>query len=220
MATVNLANAGTTLDTSKDGIVIVDNFQSIRGGQTLDVTGFTPSVISAGHVIIKETSTGELKPMPATISNAGGVATFGSITAGTTYTNGVYENVPLTGGTGYGAVATITVAGTVVTVVTLTSPGTGYTVADALSASNTTMGGTGTGFSIPVATIASTAGAFGALPAGHTYEGILIGSILTAKAFAGIMVRGTVNPSAMPYSATAILTALKAALPHIDFRAD
>ena len=130
MATANLANSATAIDTSKDSIVIVDNFQSIRGGFTLDVTGFAPLVIMAGHVIIEETSTGQLKPMPVSGS------------------------------------------------------------------------------------------AFGALPTGHTYAGIQINTVLTSRPFAGILVRGTVNPLAMPYTATSILTALKAALPMIDFRAD
>lgn len=130
MAVANLANTGTTVDTSKDSIIIVDNFQSVRGGRTLDVTGFTPAVIPAGHPIIVETSTGEYKPMP--VSGA----------------------------------------------------------------------------------------ALAALPAGHTYVGILISSILTAKPFAGILVRGTVNPAAVLYPYTAILTALKAAVPNIDFRQD
>ncbi len=78
----------------------------------------------------------------------------GAITAGTLYTNGTYTNVPLTGGTGSGAQATIVVSGAAVTAVTLTKPGTGYTVADALSASAANIGGTGSGFSIPVSTIA------------------------------------------------------------------
>lgn len=130
MAVTNLANTATTIDTSKDSVVIVDNFQSIRGGRSLDVTDFTPEIISAGHVITKETATGEYKPMP--------------------------------------------IAG----------------------------------------------GAYAALPAGHTYAGILISSILTAKPMAGIMVRGTVNHVAGPYDITSILTAVKAALPLIDFRAD
>ena len=47
-----------------DNIVIVDVFESVRGGRTLDVADFAPDVVRAGHVIIKETSTGEYKPMP------------------------------------------------------------------------------------------------------------------------------------------------------------
>jgi hypothetical protein len=61
---------------------------------------------------------------------------------------------------------------------------------------------------------------YAALPSGHTYAGILIASILTKKPFAGIMVRGTVNPAAAPYSMTSILSAVKTALPLIDFQED
>lgn len=132
MATANLNNEGQSIITDKESIVIVDNFASIRGGRTLDVTGFTPTVIQAGHVIIKETATGEYKPMP------------------------------LNGG----------------------------------------------------------ATAYAALPASHTYAGILISNILKAKPFAAILVQGTVNPAATPYDFATIAAAVKAALPLIDFRQD
>lgn len=60
----NLSNDSSQILTGNGSIVIIDNFQSVRGGRTLDVTGFTPDVINAGHVIIKETATGVHKPMP------------------------------------------------------------------------------------------------------------------------------------------------------------
>lgn len=60
----NLANAATSLNTSNDAIVIVEYISGKVGGATLDVTGFTPDVIPGGHVIIVETATGNLKPMP------------------------------------------------------------------------------------------------------------------------------------------------------------
>lgn len=132
MATVNLNNTPQTISTGRDSIVIVDNFQSIRGGRALNVTGFTPKIIEAGHVIIKETATGDHKPMP------------------------------LNGG----------------------------------------------------------ATAYAALPAGHTYAGILLATIETAKPFAGIMVRGTINPVAAPFDFATIAAAVKTALPLIDQRAD
>jgi hypothetical protein len=58
------------------------------------------------------------------------------------------------------------------------------------------------------------------LPANHDYAGILIASILTKRAFAAILVRGTVNPAAAPYPMSGILAAVKTALPLIDFRED
>jgi len=50
-----------------------------------------------------------------------------------TAVNGTYTNIPLTGGTGTGATATVVVAGNAVASVTLANPGTGYTAANILS---------------------------------------------------------------------------------------
>jgi hypothetical protein len=86
------------------------------------------------------------------------IVALGAITAGSAYTNGTYTNVPLTGGTGTGAVASsVTVSVGAVTSVTLstTSPGTGYAYGDVLSASAANLGGTGSGFSIPVALLST-----------------------------------------------------------------
>lgn len=224
MALTNLSNNSEAMDTGKDSIVIVDNFQSVRGGKSLYVVGFLPKYIRAGHVIIRETATGELKPMPATEAKVQGIATFGAIVAGTGYANGTYENVPLYNvsgsGKGSGATATITVAGGVVTVVAIANQGNNFVAGDVVSAPAANMGGTGSGFQVPVATVADVAGAYGALPAGHTYEGIAIQTVLTNKAMVGILLRGTVNHLAAPYSMTSILTAIKAALPLIIFRGD
>lgn len=89
MAIVNLTSNGPVLDTGKDNIVIVDNFKSKRGGASLDVTGFKNPVIRAGHVVIKQTSNGELKPMP---TNSAGTA-YGSLPGGHTYYGIVINSV-------------------------------------------------------------------------------------------------------------------------------
>jgi len=86
---------------------------------------------------------------------ATGIKTLGAITGGSGYTSGTYNNVPLTGGTGTGATATIVVVGGIVTSVTIIDGGLGYTAADSLSAS-TTIIGAGTLFAVPVATVATT----------------------------------------------------------------
>lgn len=129
--TADLNNESTVIDTSRDTVIIVDNFQSVRGGRTLDVTGYSPKTINAGHVIIKDTATGKIyKPLPV---NTGATA---------------YE----------------------------------------------------------------------ALPEGYEYAHILINSILTAKPFAGLLVRGTVNHKACFIEPPA--AAISALKPLIDFRAD
>ncbi|SFS30757.1 hypothetical protein [Lutibacter maritimus] len=119
MATVNLTSKNN-VDTTNDSVVIVNHLEGIAGGRTLDVTGFADAEISAGHVIIKETATGEYKPLPTS----------------------------------------------------------------------------------------------GTLPEGHTYAGILVASIETAKAMAAIMVRGTVNEA---YAKYAIPAGAKTALSLIRF---
>lgn len=80
------------------------------------------------------------------------ILTLGTITGGSAYTNGTYTLVPLTGGSGTGAQATIVVAGNTVTTVTVTTVGNYYDVGDVLSATAASIGGTGSGFSVPVAT--------------------------------------------------------------------
>lgn len=218
MASANLINSGTGMNTDNESIVIVDNFQSKRGGATLDVTGFTPDIIPAGHLVIKETSTGELKPMPVTVSGA--ITTTGAVSGGASYTNGTYNAVDLTGGSGTGATADIVVAGTVVSSVTIVDGGEGYADGDILSADAADIGGTGTGFQVAVSGVDNTGSGYDALPGGHTYEGVVIANTLTAKPMVGIMYRGTVNPNASTYDLTDILTAVKAALPLIIFKAD
>jgi hypothetical protein len=79
----------------------------------------------------------------------GYITNLGAITGGSGYTTGVYYNVPLTGGSGSGALATIVVTGGIVTSVDLTSEGSLYVVGDSLTAATTYIGG-GTNFSVSV----------------------------------------------------------------------
>lgn len=83
MAIADLTNASVSYADGYDNVVIVDNFKSKRGGATLDTTGYPLPYIRAGHVIIEETSTGELKPMPITLN--GDVYEYGALPGGHTY---------------------------------------------------------------------------------------------------------------------------------------
>jgi len=109
------------------------------------------------------------------------VATLGTITGGSAYTNGTYLNVALTGGAGSGAVANIVVSGGAVTSVTLTQGGSGYVIGNTLSAAASTIGGTGTLFSVPVATVGN---ALGTSWLGDNFDSVLLyGSLIEAYTY-------------------------------------
>ena len=117
---------------------------------------------------------------PTTIVQ-GGIAGFGAITGGSGYTNGIYENVALTGGSGLNATGTITVSGGAVTALTIVNPGSLYLVNDVLSATTVTIGGTGSGFSVLVNNIENAAGTSWL---GDNFETVLLyGSLREAVIF-------------------------------------
>lgn len=86
---------------------------------------------------------------------AGSILSAGTITGGSGYTNGTYKNVPLNGGLGRGAQGTVVVSGGAVTGVTITNAGSSFAVGDSLTTNNSYIGGTGTGFSVLVGSIAA-----------------------------------------------------------------
>lgn len=85
--------------------------------------------------------------------NTNGIKTLGTLVGGSGYVNGTYSNVPLTGGTGSGATATITVAGGTVTSVVPVVRGALYAIGNSLSASNANLGGSGSGFTVAVSDV-------------------------------------------------------------------
>lgn len=129
-----------------------DNFSNYRTGEHAPmVAGFELYQYVANPYYNQRT-----KLAFGAIPNNGrnGVATLGAPTGGTGYTNGSYTDVPLSGGAGNGATANITVEGGAVTVVTIVSRGQGYAATDALTAAAADLGGTGSGFTVAVATVA------------------------------------------------------------------
>ena len=79
------------------------------------------------------------------------IGSLGAITnPGAGYTNGVYTNLPATGGSGEGALLNVTVANNIVTAATLSYGGSGYTAGDSLTA---TIGSIGSGFAVTVSSV-------------------------------------------------------------------
>lgn len=103
-------------------------------------------------------------------------------TAGTLYVPGTYENVSLTGGSGSGATATITVNSSgVVSSASLTDGGQFYVVGNTLSATAASLGGAGSGLVITVNAISN---ATGTSWLGDNYDPVLFyGSMREAMIF-------------------------------------
>jgi len=83
-------------------------------------------------------------------TSGAGITSFGTLTAGTGYTNGSYYNVPLIGGSGSGATALISVGGGGVNSISIVNQGQGYLATDVLTANNSYLGGAGSNFSVLV----------------------------------------------------------------------
>ena len=124
-------------------------------GQINPATVAVPVAINtnAGYAMfrfIDTLGTGPLSTSIAMVNAANGTG----YDAGGTHT---YTAVPLTGGSGSGAQATIVVTAGVCGVPTITTAGTGYNIGDLLSASNTNLGGSGSGLSMYVTALNASA---------------------------------------------------------------
>lgn len=79
------------------------------------------------------------------------LGSLGAITnPGAGYTNGVYSNLTAVGGSGDGALINVTVTNNIVTAVSLSYGGSGYTQGDSLTA---TIGSIGSGFAVTVSSV-------------------------------------------------------------------
>jgi len=87
---------------------------------------------------------------------------------GALYTNGIYQNVPLTGGSGANATADIVISGGVVTSCSVTFGGNFYVVGDILSCAS--LGSTGSNFNV---TVTSVSNATGQSWLGNNYDPVL-----------------------------------------------
>lgn len=126
------------------------------GRQMISATIVNPGIgYQVGDVLNAFYSTYWAISLTVSALSGGAIDTLGSITGGSGYNDAVsvYTNVPLTGGSGTGAIGKFTVNGGAITNVAITIPGINYLITDVLSASNANLGGSGSGFSVPVAAI-------------------------------------------------------------------
>jgi hypothetical protein len=110
-----------------------------------------------------------------------GAIASGTVTSGSGYANNLYSNVPMTGGSGSGATANITVSGNVVTGVRFNNQGNFYVAGDVLSAQTAYLGGVGSGFQF---TVTATDNILGTSWLGDNYDPCLLyGSLREAVLF-------------------------------------
>ena len=63
MSVVNLNKENATYGEANDSIVIATDLGDIPGGRSLDVSEFAGEVINAGHILIVNDTTKEVKPL-------------------------------------------------------------------------------------------------------------------------------------------------------------
>ena len=134
---------------SEQEAIFSDTYTTVSGRNTLLLDTYNTQV--AVRQLI--TGTNIAANTTVTFISSSGIKTIGAITGGSLYTNGTYTNVALTSTEGVNGRATIVVSGAAVTSVTITTVGSGYLVGGALSATAASIGGTGSGFTVPISAI-------------------------------------------------------------------
>lgn len=155
------AGSGYTPGTYSN-VALTDNTTVSATGATVNIiVSIAGTVVSCSINNAGAFAAGYLQGDVCTVSNTliGGTGT--GFTIPITVTGSSYTNVPLTGGSGTGAAATISIhsAQTAISFVTLTARGANYQVGDVLSINDPSPGGTGTGMSIPVAVVGGSSNA-------------------------------------------------------------
>ncbi|MFA5897751.1 MAG: hypothetical protein WC829_01430 [Hyphomicrobium sp.] len=130
------------------------NAAGISRGMLMTTTGGLNYIISGYDAGLQQWRTNAdagVGTGPFTVNFIGPIAQTTITDAGTSYTAGTYTSVPVTGGSGTGAQATVSVDSSGnVTGFVVTKPGVGYATGDVLSVTNVSIGGTGSGLVVTV----------------------------------------------------------------------
>jgi flagellar hook-basal body protein len=136
-ATITLNSSGQVID-----VTLVTGGSGYAADDVLTVSGEALGREGAGFQV----QIASLKAGIKTLQNISGVTS-----GGTGYIDGIYKDVPLTGGAGIGAKATVEISNGVVNNVILTNGGSGYLTTDILSINTSSVGGgTGSGFTTAI----------------------------------------------------------------------
>lgn len=157
----NRFSSGSTYFTTTNGTHGVENIalKIFPSGAIVKQSGGTANEINVSEFTINSTSKGILIPrMSGAQRNAivvGKISSGGmAITsAGSSYTDGSYTGISVTGGTGSGATIAVNFSGGIAVAITLMNPGTGYLAGDILSVNSSDVGGTGSGFQATIRAI-------------------------------------------------------------------
>ena len=141
---INKAIDGFTVTSGRGYVPGIYNNVLFRGGTgadfTADVTvAFVGNISVAGAGYTAETY--EAIPVQYSSITSGAITLFGTLTPGSGYVDGTYQNVALTSGTGTSATADFTISSGQVTSVVINNKGANYSVSDLLGASTSNLGG-------------------------------------------------------------------------------
>ena len=118
--------------------------KSIDGGQSWNLSNISSQNLNgisfgSGSYIQNTTSIGSLNDNYSVEKT--GIASATNFADHDNHTDGTYSNVAFKGGSGYGAVGTVTVSGNDINNISITTPGYGYKIGDNLTIDNDSIGG-------------------------------------------------------------------------------